>query len=91
MPCYRIFKDGHPVGFICGRLGPQCTVCGSVSDVLCDFPVGEDQSCDRKICENCATKVGPDTHYCRDHAEMWATYVCSCGALPFLFPKPAAT
>ena len=38
--CYRETLDGHEV-FICGRLGPPCIQCGAVSEVLCDFPIGD--------------------------------------------------
>ena len=59
--CYLLKKGGS--GFICGDLGDHCTNCGTVSDVLCDFPVGDGKTCDRAICEECAHEVAPDVHY----------------------------
>jgi hypothetical protein len=61
MPCYHI-----PGGIICGKLGQHCRDCGEVSGFLCDYPVG-DKTCNRPMCEEHATQVGRNRHYCRLH------------------------
>lgn len=47
--------------------------------LLCDFVVGwvvtskdfrkTSQTCDRQMCEKCATHLGGDTHFCPIHAK----------------------
>jgi hypothetical protein len=89
MPCYvvkrgkgRAFRDaqGHvfqpdeslPI-FIHGDLGPHCE-CGGVTEVLCDFPVGEGLTCDKKLCDDCSHLIGPDLHYCEAHHGQWRAF-----------------
>lgn len=52
---------------LCGDLGPRCAVCGDVSDLLCDYPVGEGKTCDRALCSACTHEVVLDVHYCPGH------------------------
>ena len=61
---------------MCGRLGPPCADhrCNWVSDYLCDFPVGNNKTCDRPLCGDHAYEVAPDTHYCAPHYEMWLKF-----------------
>ena len=55
---------------ICGDLGPHCAECAGVGGNLCDYPVGNDKTCDRPLCDDHATEVAPDVHYCRAHFIM---------------------
>ena len=50
-----------------GDLGDHCADCSDVASVLCDFPIGGDLTCDRKVCERHARVVGDDMHYCLTH------------------------
>ena len=71
MACYRL-KGG---GFICGNLGPHCVNCGTVSNILCDYPVGEGgKTCDRQVCTECASEIAPDVHYCPGHYARWKEF-----------------
>lgn len=72
MPCYTTHDaNGDPVGILCGELGPTCVECGDVSEVLCDFPISDEQrTCDKPLCERCAPTVGADKNYCREHREL---------------------
>lgn len=70
--CYKLSGDGG--GFLCGDLGDHCINCGTVSDVLCDYPVGDGKTCDRAICEECAHCVAPDVHYCHGHFAEWEQF-----------------
>jgi len=87
MPCRPIEVDGEVVGIVCGRGRPRrLCKCGRNSTKLCDYPLRgrrAGQTCDRPLCEKCATKVG--THvdgahkgdtldYCRAHAAMTVTH-----------------
>lgn len=85
-----------PVAILCGSLGPPCVHCGDVSEVLCDFPLGDEgRTCDRALCLACAPNVGADgravpaakatpetdyRNYCHEHDEH--------GRGMLLFPRP---
>ena len=75
MPCYTRTKDGAKQ-HICGKFGEHCqdSRCAWVSDFLCDYPVGNDKSCDRSLCTDHAYEVAPDTHYCGPHYEQWKEF-----------------
>jgi hypothetical protein len=75
MPCYRWIADDGTEGHICGDFGSHCAACGTVSTLLCDYPVGNDKTCDRAICEHCAHEVGADIHYCAGHYAEWEKFV----------------
>ncbi|HEX8554289.1 MAG TPA: hypothetical protein VF695_06245 [Sphingomonas sp.] len=70
-------ERGSGTMFITGDLGPHCTECAAVGDNLCDYPVGDDKTCDRPLCDDHAKGVAGDTHYCRDHYIMWREYLAS--------------
>lgn len=81
MPCYLIrLKDGAR-GFLCGDFGPHCTAadCGDVSEYLCDYPVGDERTCDLPFCASHAYEVAPDIHYCPGHLALWLEFRKSGG------------
>ena len=59
---------------MCGDLGDHCADCGSVAEILCDYPVGVSKTCDRSMCEDCAKLIGIDTHYCTHHHSEWEEF-----------------
>jgi hypothetical protein len=74
MACIRILHNGTKY-WMCGNFDPVfesnncCAECGEYAPgFLCDFPVGNDKTCDRKLCENCADEIGPELHYCKNHS-----------------------
>lgn len=80
MACYVLHdRDGKPLGYICGELGPHCGCCGGVSEFMCDYPVGDSKTCDRHLCEFHATEVAPDVHYCPGHMKEWNDFKTSGG------------
>lgn len=89
---YGIDPEG-PVGFIHGDLGEPCTDCGGVNDVLCDYPVGNGKTCDRKICEECSPPVAPNLHYCKPHRAEWERFKSTdlCGTVFAQFAGPDRT
>ena len=56
-----------------------CAECGQIADILCDFPIGGEKTCDRKLCEKCAVEIAPNLHYCKPHFEMWKKFEESGG------------
>jgi hypothetical protein len=63
MPCDIYTKNGKAAMFICCRGRRQvgkCQSCGKPATKLCDYPLSgkkEGQTCDRKLCDDCATVV----------------------------------
>jgi len=70
-------ERGPAIMHINGDLGPHCTECAAPSENLCDYPVGDDKTCDRPLCDEHSKGVAADTHYCRDHWIMWNEYLAS--------------
>jgi len=83
MACYKINVEGC-LGFICGDLGPHCPSCGTVSDSLCDYPVGDNKTCDRLMCAGCSNPVGIDIDYCNNHLKMWNDFKDAGGDIKYL-------
>lgn len=71
MPRYMKRDEHGNVVSIRGNLGPHCADCAWVADNLCDYPVGNDKTCDRKICHQHSNCVGENMHYCDVHFAMY--------------------
>ncbi|MDQ1344853.1 MAG: hypothetical protein QG586_383 [Pseudomonadota bacterium] len=58
--------------WICGAGEPEhvCS-CGFVSDLLCDYPMGDGKTCDLPLCSTCAKQIGEDKHLCEIHWHEW--------------------
>lgn len=72
MPCYPFLYDkklDKAQGWLCGKLLEQqiCASCGFELEYLCDFPVGESGTCNKKLCDKCAFEIKPDIHLCPEH------------------------
>lgn len=67
-------RDDTGMMFLCGDLGEHCVDCADVATILCDYPVGEEKTCDRHICDEHATRIGLDIHYCPDHYSEWKKF-----------------
>lgn len=79
MSCYLV-RDGDGVAFLCGDIELEvCADCGFVADNLCDFPVGEEKTCDRNICSKHSNEVSPNVHYCDAHYREWRRFVDAGG------------
>jgi len=70
--------------FICGKLGPHCADCFGVGDFLCDYPVGNDKTCDRAMCQKHAHEIAPEIHYCDAHYKEWVEFRDSGGVSEIL-------
>jgi len=60
--------------FICGDLGKHCADCSGFGDFLCDYPVGNNKTCDRLMCTDHKHEISPDIHYCDTHYKMWMEF-----------------
>ncbi|EIA0803379.1 hypothetical protein K6327_000888 [Vibrio vulnificus] len=83
MPCKVIRQDGEAIGFMCGSFSDEdinlvsCSECDDnypSAQFLCDYPVGNDKTCDRVLCKQCAVTVGPNMHYCPSHHKEWKEF-----------------
>lgn len=61
---------------MCGDLGDHCSSekCADVSGFLCDYPVGDDKTCDLPLCQSHAYEVAPDVHYCYGHFTLYLKF-----------------
>ncbi len=81
---YKVKNDYYTgFGFLCGDLGSPSTVlckeCGYLADILCDYPVGDNLTCDRILCEDHSFEIGHNLHYCEAHEKLWQQFVKSGG------------
>ena len=70
MPCEHFKLPDGIAGIMCSRHKPQrkCA-CGKPATRLCDFVVNRlGDTCDRPVCTDHATSVGPDLDHCPEHA-----------------------
>lgn len=76
-------------GWMCGELGPHCYEpgCGTMSDLLCDWPMGRGKTCDLPMCEGHAREIGIDRHLCIIHHGMWQAQSAPVGGNKWP-PKP---
>ncbi len=71
MPRYCFYDNKGRRVSIRGNLGPHCANCADVAMNLCDYPIGEEKTCDRKICHQHSNLVGSDIHYCDAHFAIY--------------------
>ena len=81
MPCYVEGLKNGDTAFLCGDLGPHCAAekCSAVGTFLCDYPVGNDRTCDLPLCASHAYEVAPNVHYCPGHLTLWKAFRDSGG------------
>lgn len=56
---------------------PHCKNCLRSADVLCDYPVGNDKTCDALLCQNHSTALANDIHYCESHFKEYKAFMDS--------------
>ena len=66
MSCAILTVEGQK-WFICGEGIVKCDLCGEMSEILCDYPIGTGKRCDLNLCDLCATQIGEDFHLCPIH------------------------
>jgi hypothetical protein len=74
MACQRIRVAGS-LAWLCGDFEDDdnnpCSECGIMAAIICDFPIGDDKTCDRLLCKECAVKIRGDIDYCPSHAKEY--------------------
>ena len=80
MPCYSKYDENGTI-FLRGDLGPKCNEdgCNWVAEFLCDYPVGDEKTCDRHLCNDHAIEIAPNVHYCSAHHDEWVKFRDSGG------------
>lgn len=65
-----VSPDGSIVGIICGRSRtvPKCYICGANCTTLCDYPIGNGNTCDKPTCKKHKVNIGYDVDVCKEHA-----------------------
>jgi len=77
MPCFsQIFLDSGVYKFHCTQTNGMyslCNVRGCMKDsnILCDYIVGKNQTCDKALCKKHAVEFKRGFHHCLDHHKMW--------------------
>lgn len=72
-PC-DVYRNPNGGGVIvCSRSTKRqpnttCQSCGEPGYLRCDFPMGDNKTCDAFICVACATHVGRNRDHCPKHA-----------------------
>jgi hypothetical protein len=96
----RVVRRGGSPLFMCGMDAemPHCFSCAWVADYFCDYPVGDDKTCDRPMCQDHRHSVSPEIDYCGTHYPEWCKYRDSGAVLkhferviPFRTEKSPAT
>jgi hypothetical protein len=80
----ELVSEGGRSVFLCGSgpVAPTCP-CGHLSDLLCDWPMGDGKTCDLPLCSDCATSIGEDRDLCSVHHNLFS----KDNPLPHLFGK----
>jgi hypothetical protein len=88
MTCETVRLPGLGVALVCsrGRRPPKCSVrgCGGAAEFQCDAPLGlpgAGTTCDRYLCAEHRTALGPDVDFCPEHARE-ARYRAALAAYP---------
>lgn len=87
MGCLLCRTEDGGVMFLCGEENLQptpCRDCGFESDFLCDYPVGNDKTCDAMLCEKHAVEIAPGVHYCKPHYNEFKQFENSGGVIEVL-------
>lgn len=59
MACSVTFAEKRPV-FACGEGLVVCHYCSDVAEALCDYPIGNGQTCDLPLCSRHRVRRGPE-------------------------------
>lgn len=69
MPCQRFETADGMVGIICTKT-VYCAYCRKPHTSLCDYPVGDNKTCDKPMCSDCRTIIGDNIDVCREHSNI---------------------
>jgi hypothetical protein len=86
MGCIICKNANDETVFICGeKIKPDpCRDCNCEADYLCDYPVGNDKTCDARLCKTHAAEIAPNIHYCNYHYKKFMEFETSGGVKKYL-------
>jgi len=70
--------DGESAIWICGDTfagSAVCRECGDLADTLCDYPLGNDKTCDSALCKWHSVSMRGDLDYCTEHATEYGKLI----------------
>lgn len=75
MSCEKVDLGNGNFAITCGRGRPAkaapCSFCRARPHTkLCDFELAPGRTCDRKMCDRCATSVGTEKDHCPNHNQV---------------------
>ena len=72
MGCNTIRDDeGRVMAIICSRDSrDKCKDCGRLCTKLCDFPLANGKTCDRKMCDDHSVNQSPEIDFCLIHSRI---------------------
>lgn len=97
MHCRRFpTADGKGYVIVCGGRPRthSCSSCGAASSYQCDWKLHgkkKGKTCDRHLCERCATVVGENKHLCPPHTREWDRHPANPKHAPAMPPAPLET
>jgi hypothetical protein len=71
MTCTPISLPNGARAIVCGTRRRQRCKCGRPATLLCDWKLKQPatgRTCDKPLCESCATSPAPDKDLCPEHA-----------------------
>lgn len=76
MVCTPTRLPGGGVAIVCSTTRRRRCACGKPATLQCDWKVKTRRSgtCDRYVCEDCATRPAPDKDLCREHGEAFKAW-----------------
>jgi len=85
MSCAIIKGESDNIIIMCGSFGSTpCRDCNIEAEFLCDYPVGEDKTCDAPLCIDHAFEVAPGIHYCKSHYDEFKKFEGNGGIKKYL-------
>ncbi len=74
MPCTTVRLPPGEAAIVC--TATRRCACGARATLLCDWkrPDRRSGTCDRPICQTCATSPAPGKDLCPEHANAWRAW-----------------
>lgn len=81
MTCEHVTLPGGQTAIVCSTRPRKRCKCGRRATLLCDWkiPGKKGGTCDRPICERCATSPAPGKDLCPDHARAFEEWKAGRG------------
>lgn len=71
-PCFIEYFNNNKT-FLCLENAEHCgeNGCGGLALNLCDYPILNGKTCDRKLCRKHSHEINKNHHYCTAHFEQY--------------------